>query len=178
VRDRLKIIAFLVLFVIVFLSIPGTAFAGWDEYGYNAKARKYKGTLENWENLLMGEPAVPWDPKATGVIFLERKWDKKWDAMMSGDPPTGPGAWQKAELWEYLSGDQLGWTWHLKLKVVYSPDAPIPSAMEVPTEEIGFPGFYLVEREEWLSGPKGEKKKVEEMSVKSRSIQPSNYFWK
>lgn len=48
---RKKFIIFSLL-VLIILSVPGTALAGFDEYGYNAKARKFKGTLENWENLV------------------------------------------------------------------------------------------------------------------------------
>lgn len=166
---RKKFIIFSLL-VLIILSVPGTALAGFDEYGYNAKARKFKGTLENWENLLLGRPAVPWDFKAKNVVFLERKWDKRFDAMMSGNPPTAPGAWQKASLWEYLSGDQEGWTWNLELEIVYSPNKPIKGAVELSPQEMGgFTGFYLVHSKEWLKGPKGKKVVIEQTSGKSQA---------
>jgi hypothetical protein len=67
--------------------------------------------------------------------------------------PSGDGAWQKAELWEYLSGNQLGWTWHLNLEVVYSSNTPILDAIVLPPETMGgFTGFYLVEQKEWWWG--------------------------
>lgn len=160
----------LILLVLVLASIPGTAFASFDEYGYNAEGRMFKGTLDNWESFLDGAPATSWDPKAANIVFLERKWDKNFDPMVSGEPPVAPGAWQKAELWEYLSGDQLGWTWNLELEIVYSPYNPIPEAFEIPVKDIGFAGFYLVYSQEWLSGPKEEKVIIQEFSVKRNII--------
>lgn len=95
--------------------------------------------------------------------------------MMSGQLPAS-GAWQKAKLWEYLSGDQLGCTWHLEFKMVYSPDKPIPGADEV--EDMGVPGFYFVDYDEWISGPKGKKLKADEQEVRSTTVKPSINFWK
>ncbi|OLN32743.1 hypothetical protein DSOL_1189 [Desulfosporosinus metallidurans] len=44
------------------------------------------------------------------------------------------------------------------LEIVYSPNIPIPGAILIPMEDMGgFTGFYLVEQDEWLTGPNGEK---------------------
>ncbi|AFM01383.1 hypothetical protein Desde_3089 [Desulfitobacterium dehalogenans ATCC 51507] len=167
----------LVLFVIIFLSIPLGAFAAFDDYGYNPQGRMFKGTLENWEAFLHNQPAVSWDPKATDVIFLERKWDKLFDPMLRGDIPL-PGAWQKAKLWQYLSGEQAGWTWHQELEVVYSPNQPIAGAMELTANEMGIPGFYCVTFKEWQTGPKGQKVVIDDLSVNSGIIQKALKFTK
>ena len=168
-KNKKKLII-LVLLVMI-LSIPVNAFACFDDYGYNQKSRMFKGTLENWEALLSGSPATPWDRKALDVVFVERKWDKLFDPMLSGNPPLDSGAWQKASLWQYLSGDQLGWTWHLDLKIVYSPKSPIPGALVLSEEEMGITGFYCVTQKEWLTGPRGQKVIIQDFSVHPSIIQ-------
>lgn len=152
-----KYFSFIVLFLVMAFSFPSVASAQTNEYGYNAQARTFKGTLNNWEAFINGLPPTPFNWKEKDVIFIDRKWDKLFDPMIQGNPPSGTGAWEKAELWEYLSGDQLGWTWHLSLAAVYSPDTPIPGAIVLTSEEMGVTGFYGVEQKEWLVGPKGEK---------------------
>jgi hypothetical protein len=93
--------------------------------------------------------------------------------------PSGDGAWQKAELWEYLSGNQLGWTWHLNLEVVYSSNTPILDAIVLPPETMGgFTGFYLVEQKEWLVGPDGEKTVIQDFSVNRSTVKRALHFGK
>ncbi|HBP66400.1 MAG TPA: hypothetical protein DD730_19600 [Desulfosporosinus sp.] len=162
---------FMVLLLVMVVSFPGVAFAQSDEYGYNAQARMYKGTLENWDAFLSGLPPAPFDPNGTNIIFVKRKWDKLFDPMVHLSLPSGSGAWQKAELWEYLSGDQLGWTWHLDLEVIYSPNTPILEAIVLEPETVGgFKGYYLVEQKEWLVGPDGEKTVIQDFSVSRSTI--------
>lgn len=170
---------FMVLLLVMVVSFPGVAFAQTDGYGYNAQARTYKGTLDNWEALLSGLPPTPFDPKGTDIVFVKRKWNKLFDPMIHLSLPLGAGAWQKAELWEYLSGDQLGWTWHLNLEVVYSPNFSIPNAIVLPPETVGgFTGFYLVEQKEWLEGPAGEKTVIQNFSVKRIIVKRALHFGK
>jgi len=162
------------LLVILILSMvavfPSPAFAKTDQYGYDAQARTYKGTLDNWEAFLDGLPPTPFDWKQTDTVFVERKWDKSFDPMVQGKPPLAPGAWQKAKLWEYLSGDKLGSTWHQELEVVYSPNKPIPGAIALTPEEILYTGFYLVENNEWVVGPNGEITTDQDLSVNHKVI--------
>lgn len=160
----------LALLVLIFSFIPLGAFAAFDDYGYNPQGRVFKGTLDNWEAFIHNQPAASWDPKATDVIFLERKWDKRFEPMLTGNMPF-PGAWQRAKLWQYLSGEQTGWTWRQELEVVYSPNQPITGAMELTENEMGIPGFYCVTLKEWLTGPKGQKVIIEDLSVNSGIIQ-------
>lgn len=168
---------FMVLLLILVVSFPGVAFAQFDEYGYNAEARMYKGSLDNWDTFLSGLPPTPFDPNGTDIIFVDRKWNELFDPMVHLDLPTGSGAWQKAELWEYLSGDQLGTTWHLNLEVVYSPNTPIPDAIVLPPEAVGgFSGFYLVEQKEWLAGPDGEKTVIQDFSISRSTIKKALHF--
>ncbi|MDR3599691.1 MAG: hypothetical protein P4L49_04295 [Desulfosporosinus sp.] len=158
------------LFILLILSMvvvfPSTAFAKTDQYGYDAQARMYIGTLDNWDAFLDGLPPTTFNWKQTDTIFIERHWDKSFDPMVQGNPPLAPGAWQKARLWEYLSGDKLGWTWHEELNIIYSPNKPIPGATLLTPDEILFTGFYLVEDKEWEVGPNGEEITIQNLSVK------------
>lgn len=165
-----KRFVFVVLLLMMVLSLPSTAMAQTDEYGYNAQARMFLGTLDNWEAFLNGTPPTPfnWDDK--GVIFIKRRWDILFDPMIQGNPPSSPGAWEQSESWEYLTGDQLGWTWHLNLAVVYSPETPIPGAIKLTPKDMGFTGFYCVLQEEWLIGPQGERTDIQDFSLESDVI--------
>ena len=157
------------LFIVLLLSMvvvfPSTAFAKTDQYGYDAQQRMYKGTLDNWDAFLQGIPPTPFNWKQTDTVFLKRKWDKSFDPMIQGNPPSAPGARQEVKLWEYLSGDKLGWTWHQELNIVYSPNKPIPGAIALTPETILFTGFYLVQNKEWLVGPNGEETTVQDFLV-------------
>ena len=178
-KGKGKILFIVFLLCLMVISFPSSALAKVDSYGLNAQAREFTGTLENWDAMLNGDPPTPYDPKATDVVFVHRKWDKRFDPMLDGELPSASGAWQTAELWEYLSGDQLGWTWHLDFKMVYSPNAPIPGAIAVPTEDMGgdaFTGFYLVENNEWLQGPHGEKTIISELSINNGNLQKALHF--
>ncbi|WP_434511633.1 hypothetical protein [Desulfitobacterium sp. AusDCA] len=162
---KTKGISLFVLSFVLFFSFPGVAAANFDQYGFNAEGRIYKGTLDNWELFLKGLPPSPYNLKETDTVLVERKWDKRFDPVIYGNLPLGEGAWQKVKVWENLSGDQLGWTWHSDLDIVYSPNAPIPGAIELTPEEIRFWGFYLVKQTEWLAGPHGEKKTLQDSEV-------------
>lgn len=168
-KARRKLLSIFLLLIMIF-SFPSVASAKTNEYGYNAQARTFKGTLANWEAFMQGLPPTPFDWKATDVIFIERKWDKLFDPMIQGNPPSGAGAWQKADLCEYLSGDKLGWTWHQALVVVYSPNTPIPGAIVLTPDEIGFEGFYCVVQKEWLVDPKGKKTEIQDLNFKRNII--------
>jgi len=157
---------FIFLLLVMVLSFPSIASAQTNEYGYNAQARTFKGTLDNWEAFMKGLPPTPFDWKETDTVIIERKWDELFDPMIQGNLPSGAGAWEKSEAWEYLSGDQLGWTWHQSLVVVYSPNTPIPGAIVLTPDEMGFTGFYCVVQKEWLVGPKGERTEIQDFSLK------------
>jgi hypothetical protein len=166
-----KSILFLGLIFVIMLSFPSMALAKADDYGYNAEARMFIGTLDNWEAFLRSEPPTSFNWNETDVTFIERHWDKYFDPMLQGNPPSRAGAWAKAELWKHLSGDQLGWTWHQSMTVVYSPDASIPNAIALSESDMGYDGFYCVQLEEWLTGPKGERIESQNISVKNKLIQ-------
>lgn len=165
-----KKVLFIGLILLTMVIFPGTAFAKADQYGYDAQNRSFKGTLDNWEAFLRGLPPTPFSWQQKDTDFIERKWDKLFDPMIHGQPPQKPGAWQKAKAWRYLSGDQLGWTWHLELEIVYSPNTPISGARVVPEEEVGITGFYFVQYNEWLTDPHGKKTVIQNLQVDRKEI--------
>ena len=172
-----KEILFIVLLLIMVVSFPSVAYAKFDNYGYNPEGRLFKGTEDNWEALINGLTPSPYNPKGTDIIFADRKWDRLFDPMIQGNLPLGTGAWEKAKLWEYLSGDQLGWTWHLELELVYSPKTPITGAIVLPPDAVmGYTGFYGVDYNEWLDGPHGEKTIISDFSVNRGVIQKALHF--
>jgi hypothetical protein len=170
--------AFLIVLILVMVvTFPGVALAQFDDYGYNSEGRLYKGTLENWDAFLGGLPPLPYDFSEQDKIFVHRKWDCLFEPMLHGSLPSEAGAWQKAELWEYLSGDQLGWTWHLNLEIVYSPNNAIPGEFELSSEVMGgLTGFYVVNYNEWLEGPHGEKTVINDFSINRGVIQKTLHF--
>ncbi|EGW41987.1 hypothetical protein [Desulfosporosinus sp. OT] len=169
------------LFIVLILSMvvvfPSTAFAQTDQYGYDAQARTFKGTLDNWEAFLEGTPPTTFSWEQKDTVFIERKWSKSFDPMVQGNPPSAPGAWQQVELWEYLSGDELGWTWHEELGIVYSPNRPIPGAVALTPEEMMFPGFYLIKDKEWSIGPNGEVTIDQDLSPNLRILKRLHKFF-
>lgn len=173
---------FLGLLLVMMFSFPSVASAQTNEYGYNAEARTFKGTLANWEIFIRGSdlPPIPFTWKDKDTVFIERKWDKLFDPMIHGNPPSGAGAWEQAELWEYLSGDQLGWTWHQSMVVVYSPNTPIPNAMALSSEDMGIEGFYCVLLKDWKVGPHGERVVSQDFSLKNKLIKGAlkGHGWK
>lgn len=144
-----KIISCILVFMLIFTS---SAFAKFDEYGYNAKACNFKGTMANWENFVYGRPAEPAEMGQLNVQYLDRKWSKDFDEMMFRGGEFVNGAWQKAHMYEYLSGEQLGWSRHESFKMVYS-STPVEGAMAV--DEM--PGFYIIEYKAWLEDPQGNE---------------------
>lgn len=165
-----KKILVIILSLVMILSIPSMALAAFDDYGFNANARMFKGTMDNWEAYIRGLPSTPWESNQLDVIYVERKWDKLFDPVMYHQLPLGPGAWQKVNVWQQLSGEQQGWTWHLDLEVVYSPNAPIPGAIALSVEEMGLLGFYCVKQVEWLKGPNGQKNYIQNLEIKNNII--------
>lgn len=142
-----------VLALIFFLILPCSAYAAsFDEYGTNENACIFVGTLENWDGYLFGQPPQPYDPNQTNTIFLIRKWSKSFDDAIFQGEPWVDGAWCKSYLYQHLSGNQEGWTWHNLMRLEYS-STPIEGAIPVD----GIPNLYLVTYIEWLTDPDGNE---------------------
>ncbi|KJS20360.1 MAG: hypothetical protein VR72_15025 [Clostridiaceae bacterium BRH_c20a] len=159
----------IVILLMVILLLPSAAFASFDEYGYNAEANIFNGTLENWDNFIFGNPASPYDQNGTDVEFLVRKWSKGFDNAMFNGQPWVDGAWQQAHMYTYLSGEQLGWTHNTMFKMVYS-SKPITGALEIPiTENVS---LWLIQYKEWFIDPIGNEIEITD-SLNIKAIPPS-----
>jgi len=159
----------IITLLVVLVLLPSAAFAGFDDYGYNAKANIFNGTLENWDNFIFGLPASSYDKNATDVEFLVRKWSKGFDGAMFNGQPWVDGAWQQAHMYTYLSGENLGWTYNTMFKMVYS-SKPVTGALEIPiAEDVN---LWLVQYKEWLVDDQGKEIEITE-ALNVKAIPPS-----
>ncbi len=152
-----------VFLVLVLLCAPATAFAasGFDDYGYNEKARLFIGTFDNWEAFIYGQPALPAvNPSATDVLFVERYWNQSFDnTMFHGKDPVD-GAYCASNFHMNLSGDQLGWVWHEFFIFTYA-SRPIDGALAIPD----MPGFYMITDRVWLTDQNGNETEISNMQA-------------
>ncbi|MFZ5944176.1 MAG: hypothetical protein ACOYVD_08710 [Bacillota bacterium] len=163
--DKKLVFCLCALLVLIFLLIPGTVFAAFDEYGYNETACIFNGSFENWENFVYGLPSAPVDWETKNVQFLVRKWSKDFDQAMFHGMPWKDGAWQMAHFYQYLSGEQEGWTWNWDFKIVFSA-VPVAGAIDTGGN------FWLIQSKTWLLGPQGEEIEVPDMYT-LKAIPPS-----
>lgn len=159
------------LLILILLSIPGLAFAQIDAYGLNDKALIFEGSLENWEALLKGELPQPVDMQATDVPLVHRKWNQAFAAAFFGGQPWQDGAWLLTHGYIYLSGAQQGWTWHVRVKLVYSSN-PVPGSFP----EGNTPGLYVVEYREYLTDPNGNEQQLADLCTSTPSLGKGYYI--
>ncbi|KJS84219.1 MAG: hypothetical protein JM58_11410 [Peptococcaceae bacterium BICA1-8] len=163
---KVKVIISLLMVIVL---LPSAAFASFNEYGYNAEANIFNGTLENWDNFLFDNPVTPYDQNAKDVQFLVRKWSIDFDNAMFNGQTWVEGAWQQAHMYTYLSGEQLGWTHNTMFKMVYS-SKPITGALEIPiTDQVS---LWLIQYKEWLINPLGNEIQISD-SLNIKAIPPS-----
>lgn len=110
---------FALLIVAVLVVIPvGTAFAGFDEYGYNDVAHVFNGTGLSW--CLAGGHDVPWCESYLGLSANDKlvmKWNAAWDACNdagNNDPAVCAGAWTSNQ-WNGMGPDGSQSVWHYKI---------------------------------------------------------------
>ncbi len=103
--------AIYVLFVASLL-VAGTAYAGFDQYGYNDTARLFNGTASQW-CLAKGMAA-----DCQGVYSNDKlvmKWTSAWDqGNAEGWTGSYPDAWETNE-WNGKIPGGSGQTWHYKI---------------------------------------------------------------
>jgi len=110
-----KIIVFLFLLVL-FLGLTTAARAGFDEFGYNDKARIFNGTGLSWCMGKVGDAA--WCESYLGIYKNDKivmKWNAEWDrgnAENWANPPYK--AWEDNE-WNGKFKGGSGETWHYKI---------------------------------------------------------------
>ncbi len=105
---KILLSSFLVLAV---FAIVGAVKAGFDQYGYNYKARIFNGTGESWA-LAKGLPADYYGVYSKDKIVM--KWNDEWDRGNAEGWTRGPyRAWEDNE-WNGKAGGS-GQVWHYKI---------------------------------------------------------------
>jgi hypothetical protein len=105
----------MLLGVLLFLSMPSQAFAGngggFDEYGYNYKARIFVGKADGVDRVLDGKV---WGDPTYANDWLVMKWSKAWDDARFHGAPWTPDAWLTNE-WNGAVPGGSGEVWHYKI---------------------------------------------------------------
>ena len=108
---------FIMIAVVAFLLVPTVAFAagGFDEFGYNDKARVFVGLADgvdrNLDGTIWGDPTYAND-------HLKMKWTAEWDRGNDegwADPAGYDGAWTDNQ-WNGMVPGGSGETWHYRIK--------------------------------------------------------------
>ena len=103
------------------LLLPVVAQAGFDEFGYNYKARIFVGIGEDWYRGKSARHLGPWQEgqsfswdETYGLDRLVMKWSKEWDAARFNGGIYGPGAWCTNH-WNGKVEGGSGEVWHYKI---------------------------------------------------------------
>jgi hypothetical protein len=90
-----------------------SAFAagGFDEFGYNYKARVFVGKADGVDRVLDGKV---WGDPAYANDHLVMKWSKGWDDARFHGGLWGPDAWEDNE-WNGAVSGGSGEVWHYKI---------------------------------------------------------------
>ncbi|MEM2110734.1 MAG: hypothetical protein QXX08_02525 [Candidatus Bathyarchaeia archaeon] len=95
------------------LSSVNTASAqgGFDEFGYNYKARVFVGKADGVDRVLDGKV---WGDQNYANDWLVMKWSKAWDDARFHGAPWTPDAWCTNE-WNGAQAGGSGEVWHYKI---------------------------------------------------------------
>jgi hypothetical protein len=111
---RKKMILFALVLTTLMVMNLGCVLAagGFDQYGYNNKARIFNGTGESW-SLAKGLPADYWGAYAKDKLIM--KWNSEWDRGNAENWANGPyAAWEDNE-WNGAFKGGSGAVWHYKI---------------------------------------------------------------
>jgi len=102
--------------VILIVTTAPTVFAannsnGFDEYGYNYKARIFVGAADGVDRVLDGKV---WGDPTYAKDHLVMKWSKAWDDARFYGAPWTPDAWVTNE-WNGRVPGGSGEVWHYKI---------------------------------------------------------------
>jgi len=101
----------LVILSALLMSVPAATAGGFDEFGYNYKARIFVGKADGVDRNLDG--TVWGDPTYTND-HLVMKWSKGWDDARFHGADWGPDAWVDNE-WNGMVPGGSGEVWHYKI---------------------------------------------------------------
>jgi len=108
---KIVIIIISVIMLISMFLISVIAENGFDQFGYNYKARIFVGLADgadrNLDGMIGGDPTYAKD-------HLVMKWSKAWDDARFNDAPWTPDAWETNE-WNGMVPGGSGEVWHYKI---------------------------------------------------------------
>ncbi len=84
---------------------------GFDEFGYNYKARIFVGAADGVDKALDG---LVWGDPMYANDHLVMKWSKAWDDARFNGAAWGPDAWEDNE-WNGMVPGGSGEVWHYKI---------------------------------------------------------------
>jgi len=110
---RMKcVVAFVLLLTTLSLVVtPVLAQDGFDEFGYNYKARVFNGKADGVDRVLDGKV---WGDPTYANDHLVMKWSKAWDDARFHGAPWTPDAWETNEWNGMVSGGSKE-IWHYKI---------------------------------------------------------------
>lgn len=129
-----KILSLLFAIVIVFAAVPAFAASGngFNENGYNYKARIFNGPADGVDKVLDGKV---WGDPTYANDHLVMKWNAEWNRGNAEGWTNGPyDAWENNE-WNGAVPGGSGEVWHYKIKWVGS---------ELEASPYWVPGGYAV----------------------------------
>ena len=103
-----------ILTVLMALATSAIAAGGFDQFGYNYKARVFVGSADGVDRVLDGKV---WGDSTYANDHLVMKWSKAWDDARFNGAPWGPDAWEDNE-WNGMAPGGTGGsgeTWHYKI---------------------------------------------------------------
>jgi len=98
-------------FAIALAFVPVVARVGFDEFGYNYKARVFVGPADGVDRVLDG---TVWGDPTYANDLLVMKWSKGWDDARFHGAAWGPDAWEDNE-WNGNVPGGSGEVWHYKI---------------------------------------------------------------
>jgi hypothetical protein len=108
---KLSFVTIIAIIAISITSFPALAGGGFDEFGYNYKARIFIGPADGVDRILDG---AVWGDPTYADDHLVMKWSKGWDDARFTREPWGPDAWENNE-WNGMVQDGSGEVCHYKI---------------------------------------------------------------
>lgn len=103
---------FALILVVAMLAITATtAFAGFDDFGYNDVAGIFNGPADGTDRVLDG---MVWGDPTYANDHLVMKWSKAWDEAKYDGAEWTPDAWIDNE-WNGMVPGGSGEVWHYKI---------------------------------------------------------------
>mgnify|MGYP000450999537 FL=1 len=99
-----------ILFLLV-ITLPAFGQKGFDDLGYNDKARAFVGLADGVDGVLDG---MVWGDPAYANDRLVMKWTRAWDECNANPLSCSPAAWTSNQ-WNGMVPEGSGETWHYKI---------------------------------------------------------------